>query len=136
MLLQYAIWYAKWVLTWRIFHIWFSVIECRTKCPVLMSAGHITFFIGQCPMSDSYFNPWKHTVFISFRKPIKTHHFPSKIGDFQHLPHFHSICEAPWMQILIFLQLMWCQECSWKVAEEKFNKKIIWSSWSSQNRFF
>ena len=22
-----------------------------------MSAGHITFFIGQCPMSDSYFDP-------------------------------------------------------------------------------
>ena len=34
------------------------MIECKTKCPLwCMSAGHITFFIGQCPMSDSYFDP-------------------------------------------------------------------------------
>ena len=23
-----------------------------------MNAGHITFFFGQCPMSDGYFNLW------------------------------------------------------------------------------
>ena len=30
----------------------------------------------------------------------------------KHLPCFHFICEAPWTQIFVFLQLMWCQEQS------------------------
>ena len=40
---------------------------------------------------------------------MKIHNFLSKIGDFQHIPRFHSIREASWMQIFGFLQPMWRQ---------------------------
>ena len=42
---------------------------------------------------------------LSYSSLIKTLNFPSKIGNFQHLPHFGSIHEAPWMQIFVFLRL-------------------------------
>ena len=49
----------------------------------------------------------EHTDYSHFTQiTIKTHNFPLKIGDFQHLPRFRSIREAPWMQIFVFLQPM------------------------------
>ena len=43
------------------------------------------------------------TICILLRQLIKSRKFPSKLADFQHLPRFCSIREAPWMQIFIFL---------------------------------
>ena len=51
---------------------------------------------------------------------IKTQNFPSKIGDFQRLPCFHSICEASWMQIFVFSQSMRHQERSGLSASKTF----------------
>ena len=62
-----------------------------------------------------------------------TYNFPSKVDDFQHLPHFCSIRQALWMQIFVFFWPMWCQEQSglsdsrtfqpqgvkWKKTQEK-----------------
>ena len=46
--------------------------------------------------------------------------FSSKIGDFRHLPLFHSFREAPWMKIFVFLQPMWRQEQSSLSASKTF----------------
>ena len=43
-----------------------------------------------------------HFTWITDKNP----EFSFKIGDFQHLPCFCSIREAPWMQIFVILQPM------------------------------
>ena len=50
-----------------------------------MSAGHLTFFIGQCPMSDGYFNPWEllaifHTL-KSFKSDLQGKHMKNFSGN-------------------------------------------------------
>ena len=56
---------------------------------------------------------------------MKTHNFPLKIGDFQHLPCFRFICEALWMQIFVFLQPMGCQEQSGFSASRTFQPQGV-----------
>ena len=50
----------------------------------------------------------------------KTRNFPSKIGNFQHLPRFRSFREALWIQIFVFLQPMQRQERSGLSASKTF----------------
>ena len=57
----------------------------------------------------SYRTYW---FFLIYSDNWKTCNFPSKIGNFQHLPRFRAICEATWIQIFVFLQPMWHQEQS------------------------
>ena len=55
------------------------------------------------------YNWWKPAIFLK------------KLAIFiQHLPHFSSIHEAPWMQIFVFLQPMWRQEQSDLSASRTF----------------
>ena len=48
-----------------------------------MSAGHITFFIGQCPMSYGYFDPCKGGGLLQappYRSPLTDMIRPEKQG--------------------------------------------------------
>ena len=56
-----------------------------------MSAGHITFFVGQCPMSDGYFDPCFNESVIA-----------NKIEQYSYY-HELEIKRIPWTLALLVL---------------------------------
>ena len=90
-----------------------SNLKMEAECPT-KTLSYLNLISPEPKMVDTSCKKYQNkeelqnilNVFILLRKLKKTRSVPSKIGNFQYLPLFRSICEAPWMQIFVFLQLI------------------------------